>query len=132
ASFYFQTAKAAGVETRLIKTARSEAAEGAEGIDAHDWIISWPEGLEESNDFDVWKAKEEIFTYSFLEFKNCIWFAVFDNGKREIGFYKISNFTIRPLYLIKSKTDPKRLFEIKNIFGVKYILDIPAKALVSM
>lgn len=129
---FFSLAKEAGIETRYIKTARTEAAEGAEGIDAHDWHISWPDDLESSKDFDEYKLREQIFAYSYLEHKNCVWFAVFDNSARVIGFYKISNFVIRPLYLIKSKTDPKRLFEVKNIFGVKYILDIPAKALVSM
>lgn len=129
---FFQKAKEAGVETRYIKTARSEAAEGAEGIDSHDWTITWPDDLDEQEDFDEWKYREQIFAYSFIEHKNCIWYATFDNSKRDIGFFRISNFTIRPLYLIKSKTDPKRLFEVKNIFGVKYILDIPAKALVSM
>lgn len=129
---FFKLAKAAGVETRYIKTARSEAAEGSEGIDSHDWTITWPDDYADRDDFDEFKSREQIFAYSFLEHKNCIWFAVFDNSNRDIGFYRISNFVIRPLYLIKSKTDPKRLFEVKNIHGVKYILDIPAKALVSM
>lgn len=130
--YFFQCAKDAGVETRYIKTARSEAAEGAEGIDAHDWVITWPDDYEDRADFDEFKSRKQLFSYSFIEHKNCIWYATFDNKNREIGFFKISNFVIRPLYLIKSKTDPKRLFEVKNIFGVKYILDIPAKALVSM
>lgn len=130
--YFFKVAKDAGVETRYIKTARSEAAEGAEGIDSNEWSISWPDGLEDLESFDEWKYRLQTFTYSFVEHKNCIWYAVFDNSNRKIGFFKISNFTIRPLYLIKSKTDPKRLFEIKNIFGMKYILDIPAKALVSL
>lgn len=130
--YFFSSAKKMGVETRYIKTARSEAAEGAEGIDAHDWVIKWPDDYADQQSFDEWKSREQLFAYSYIEHKNCIWFAVFDNSAREIGFYRISNFVIRPLYLIKSKTDPKRLFEVKNIFGVKYILDIPAKALVSM
>jgi hypothetical protein len=129
---FFKAAKEAGVETRYIKTARSEAAEGADGIDSHDWTITWPDDLAEQDGFDEWKCREQIFAYSFLEHKNCIWYAIFDNNKRDIGFFRISNFVIRPLYLIRSKTDAKRLFEIKNIFGVKYIMDIPAKALVSM
>lgn len=132
AKFFFAKAKEAGVETRYVKTARSEAAEGAEGIDSHDWHITWPDDLEHQDNFDEFAMREQVFTYSYIEHKNCIWFAIFDNSARTIGFYKISNFIIRPLYLIKSKTDPKRLFEIKNIFGVKYILDIPAKALVSL
>jgi len=130
--YFFARAKAAGVETRLIKTARLEAAEGADWIETEKWTIKWPGDLEMQSSFDELQYREDIFTYSFIEYKNCIWFAVFDFGNMHVGFHKISNFVIRPLYLIKSKTDPKRLFEIKNIYGVKYILDIPAKALVSM
>ncbi|AWW32417.1 hypothetical protein DN752_20980 [Echinicola strongylocentroti] len=129
---FFKVAKAAGVETRYVKTARSEAAEGAEGIDAHEWKITWPDDLEHQDHFNEYEYREQTFSYSYIEHKNCIWYATFNNKDREIGFYKISNFVIRPLYLIKSKTDPKRLFEIKNIFGVKYIMDIPTKALVSL
>lgn len=129
---FFKSAKDAGIETRYVKTARSEAAEGAEGIDSHDWTFTWPDDMEDQPGFDEWKAREQVFAYSFVEHKNCIWYATYDNKNRDIGFFRISNFVIRPLYLIKSKTDPKRLFEVKNIFGVKYILDIPAKALVSM
>jgi hypothetical protein len=132
AKYFFARAREAGVETRYVKTARSEAAKGAEGIDSNDWWVTWPDDMDKEEGFDEFERKREVFRYSYIEHKNCIWFAVFENTKREIGFYKISNFVIRPLYLIKSKTDPKRLFEIKNIFGVKYILDIPAKALVSL
>jgi len=136
ASYFFAKAKSAGVETRYIKTARSEAAEGAEGIDANDISVTWPDGMEEREEFDYVALMKEVAKYHFIEYKNCTWYAKYsgssDSGNYGLKFDKISNFTIRPLYLIKSKTEPKRLFEIKNIFGIKYIIDIPAKALVSM
>lgn len=136
AKLFFTMAKDAGVETRYVKSARSEAAEGAEDIDVSQVHVTWPDGYDDQEEFDHWKALDEIKRYSFIEWKNCIWYAKWsgssDRGDLAVHFERISNFTIRPLYLIKSKTDPKRLFEVKNIFGVKYILDIPAKALVSM
>lgn len=135
AKYFFARAKEAGVETRYVKTARSEAADGAEGVDEKTWDITWPDDMEDQEGFDEFQLKREIFRYRYIEYKNCIWFATikdFDEKLTIVYFTKISNFVIRPLYLIKSKTDPKRLFEIKNIFGIKYILDIPAKALVSL
>lgn len=133
---FFKTAKDAGVETRYVKTAKADAAEGADDIDVSQVRVTWPEGFDEQAGFDHWETMADIQRYNFIEWKNCVWYAKWsgssDRGDLALHFDRISNFTIRPLYLIKSKTDPKRLFEVKNIFGVKYILDIPAKALVSM
>jgi hypothetical protein len=133
---FFQKAKEAGVETRYIKTARSEAADGADDIDVSQVRVTWPDGFEDQEGFDYWSVMADIKRYSFIEWKNCTWFAKWsgksDEGTLALHFDRISNFTIRPLYLIKSKTDAKRLFEVKNIFGIKYIIDIPAKALVSL
>lgn len=134
--YFFKVAKDAGVETRYVKTARSDAAEGADDIDVSQVRVTWPDGFDEQPGFDHWDTMADIQRYNFIEWKNCIWYAKWsgssDRGDLALHFDRISNFTIRPLYLIKSKTDAKRLFEVKNIFGVKYILDIPAKALVSL
>jgi hypothetical protein len=136
AQYFFQKAKEAGVETRYIKTARSEAAEGADDIDVSQVRVTWPDGFDDQDGFDYWSVMGDIKRYSFIEWKNCTWYARWtgksDEGTLALHFDRISNFTIRPLYLIKSKTDAKRLFEVKNIFGIKYIIDIPAKALVSL
>jgi hypothetical protein len=136
AGYFFAKAKAHGVDIRYIKTARSEAAEGAEGIDANEISVTWPDGMEKMEGFDHKALMRDVAKYNFIEYKNCTWYGIFtgseNKGNLSLHFDRISNFTIRPLYLIKSKTDPKRLFEIKNIFGIKYIIDIPAKALVSM
>lgn len=128
--YFFAKAKAAGVEVRYIKKVADEAAEGAEGIDANKWKISWPDKINEQEGWDEFKMRNQIFTYSFIEHMNCYYYAYFRD--KEVTFDQISNFIIRPLYLIRSKTDPKRLFEIKNIHGKKDVIDIPAKALVSM
>lgn len=126
---FFEGAKAAGIETRFIKSIKSSIAEGSEGAAYQDEVFHWPDGLEDTEDFDPLMLKKQIHTYNFIEFKNRIWYA---NRRKETTFNKISNFVIRPLYLIKSKTDPKRLFEVKNVHGKKYILDIPAKSMVSL
>ncbi len=43
----------------------------------------------------------------------------------------ITNFTINPLGLITSKFAPRRLIEIKNIFNIKKVLEVPTKAFAS-
>lgn len=48
------------------------------------------------------------------------------------GLFKASNFIIKPLFHIYSKSDNKRLVEISNEHGFKRILDIPSKSFVSI
>jgi len=48
------------------------------------------------------------------------------------GLFKSSNFIVRPLFHIYSKSDNKRLVEIENEHGFKRILDIPSKSFVSV
>ncbi len=48
------------------------------------------------------------------------------------GLFKASNFTVKPLFHIYSKSDNKRLVEISNEHGFKRILDIPSKSFVSV
>jgi len=48
------------------------------------------------------------------------------------GLFRASNFILRPLFHIYSKTDNKRLIEIENEHGFKRILDVPSKSFVSI
>jgi DNA primase len=48
------------------------------------------------------------------------------------GLFKASNFIIKPLFHIYSKSDNKRLVEIVNEYGFKRILDIPSKNFVGL
>lgn len=48
------------------------------------------------------------------------------------GLFKSSNFIVRPLFHIYSKSDNKRLIEIENEHGFKRILDVPSKSFVSV
>ena len=46
--------------------------------------------------------------------------------------YKGSNFTMVPLFHVKSVINPKRLFEIKNEYGYSQIIELSQKDLVSL
>lgn len=48
------------------------------------------------------------------------------------GWFKASNFTIKPLIHIYSKTDNKRLIEITNEYGFSKILEVPSKSFTSV
>lgn len=62
----------------------------------------------------------------YFEHRNCYYFLSKD------GPFRGSNFIIRPLFHIYSKTDNKRLVEIINENGFKRIIDIPSKNFVSV
>jgi DNA primase len=62
----------------------------------------------------------------FFTHRNCIYFLTKD------GPFRGSNFTIRPLFHIYSKTDNKRLIEITNEYKFKKTVDIPSKCFVSV
>lgn len=87
--------------------------------------IQYPEGAN----------KEDHEKYGFLEVhkpgsaKNGYWFPVSQSSKTI--FVQISNFTIRPLFHIYSKTDNKRLIEIRNKNRIR-IIDVPSKGFVGM
>lgn len=50
----------------------------------------------------------------------------------KVGESEISNFIIKPLYLLKHPDHPKRIIQIENKFGDSEVLCIPIKALVSL
>jgi DNA primase len=62
----------------------------------------------------------------FFEHRNCFYFLTKD------GPFRASNFVIRPLFHIYSKTDNKRLVEIINEYAYKKTVDIPSKCFVSL
>ena len=124
----FDLADAAGIDTRYIRKEKGEAAEGADGdTNPDEWTFIMPDNKEATDEL-----RQHIFRYRFLEYRNCYYFAKFDIKNKIVDFSQESNFIIKPLFLIKSKTDPKRLYEIVNVFGNRIILDVPAKAMVSM
>lgn len=67
----------------------------------------------------------EMDNFGFYEENNTYKFLTKD------GIIPGSNFTIKPLFHIYSKTDNKRLVEITNEHGASRIVDIPSKSFVS-
>lgn len=68
----------------------------------------------------------DVVRYGFYAYKNSYYFE--NNG----GFQRISNFTLSVRFLIRSKTDPKRICELKNFYGQKALIDLPVASLVSL
>lgn len=69
---------------------------------------------------------DEAYKAGFFELNNCYHFI---NNQ---GTFDGSNFIIKPLFHIYSKSDNKRLIEIVNRFGRKRVVDVPTKSFVSV
>jgi hypothetical protein len=69
---------------------------------------------------------EEAYRAGFYEMHNSYHFI---NNQ---GTFEGSNFIIKPLFHIYSKSDNKRLIEIVNRFGRKRVVDVPTKSFVSV
>jgi DNA primase len=69
---------------------------------------------------------EEAYRAGFFELHNSYHFI---NNQ---GTFEGSNFIIKPLFHIYSKSDNKRLIEIVNRFGRKRVVDVPTKSFVSV
>jgi hypothetical protein len=85
---------------------------------------SWEQDLPEDL---AQEEKSSFYNYGFYQYKNCLYFA--ERGRR---LEKIANFTIKILFLIRSKTAPKRIVELRNEFGVSTVLDLPIEALINV
>lgn len=78
------------------------------------------------------QQKKEVHKYRILELNNIYYEAKkFSSKEMLVDLIPFSNFVIRPLFLVISKNDPKRVIEIENIYGVRKTLDIPSKAFTS-
>lgn len=120
---FFSVAKEMGYETR--KTVQAELAT-PEDINAD--FLTWdpPKGCQLSDEM-----KEETIKYGFIAWRNQYWFASWKDSNKRVTYDSISNYVVRPLFLILSKSEPKRLYEMKNMFGQSAIVDMPAKCMVS-
>ncbi|WP_302994441.1 CHC2 zinc finger domain-containing protein [Parabacteroides goldsteinii] len=67
--------------------------------------------------------------YGFFEEHNC-YKAFSDDGSGRAAQW--SNFTMKPLFHIKDSTTPKRMYEIKNCFGYREIIEMKQEELTSM
>jgi hypothetical protein len=70
----------------------------------------------------------DIYKTGFYIHKGRYYFLTKDGNSKGI---KVSNFIINPLFHIYSKTDNKRLVEIRNEYGTVKILDIQSKNMTS-
>jgi hypothetical protein len=70
---------------------------------------------------------KDYMNYGFYEHKNCYYMA-----EKEGVDVLISNFTMKIKFLIRSKTEPKRLVEIKNIYGEKALIDMNIETMISL
>jgi hypothetical protein len=69
---------------------------------------------------------EDYFLHGFYEQDNAYYSVTKDGPKMVCGF------TIKVLYLVKSKSAPKRIVELKNQYGYATVLDLPTEAFVSI
>ncbi|MCA8831947.1 DUF6371 domain-containing protein [Hymenobacter pini] len=71
-------------------------------------------------------SPEDYFQHGFYEQDNC-YYSIKDGVPR-----MVCGFTIKVLYLVKSKDNPKRIVELKNQFGYTTTLDLPTDAFVGL
>ena len=69
--------------------------------------------------------KEEALKKGYFESRSAYYFLTKE------GVFKASNFVIKPVLHIYSKTDNKRIIEVTNEYGEKKTMDLPSKNLVS-
>ncbi|MVM39505.1 hypothetical protein GO730_21080 [Spirosoma sp. HMF3257] len=70
--------------------------------------------------------------YGFIEYNNAYWFASRREEKDAKGddtwvFKSVSNFIIKPLLLILSKSNPKRIYEVTNTYKSSKVVDLEPK-----
>lgn len=71
-------------------------------------------------------SAEDYFLHGFYEHDNA-YYSVTKDGPR-----MVCGFTVKVLYLVKSKLNPKRIVELKNQFGYTTTLDLPTDAFVGL
>jgi DNA polymerase III delta prime subunit len=93
------------------------------------WDWAWPKGCKGNEELQI-----HAMTYGFIEHGNRVFFAKFNQaggseGQGSVGFTSITNFVSKPLFLILSKNEPKRIIELRNIHNKAALIDLPAQAL---
>ncbi len=89
----------------------------SEKVDLNFGKVKVPEGVD----------LEFAMNQGYFELMGCYWFLTKDNNH-----FQASNFIIKPLYHIYSKTDNKRLIEVINMDHQKKVLDVPSHKVVSL
>lgn len=95
-------------------------------------LYDWPVEAAQKKE----KFKSDVENYGLFMTKNKIYISRTIKGKREdfqaaYFFDDITNFSIKSLGHISSKTDPRRLLNIRNIHGKSLDIELPTKAFTS-
>lgn len=123
--FNLKTSKISDLRDYFLKKKTNEEDDSA-------WKFLWPSGLKDSKSFDRDNLEKMVFQWRFIQHDNCYWTAMIDNVNHTVSFYQISNFIVRPLFLIISKTNGKRLLEMVNQSKEKIIGDIRSEHMVGL
>lgn len=74
------------------------------------------------------KDSELYRQFGFNVEKDKYYYSISENG----GYYEWSNFTMTPLFHIKDSISPKRIYKLKNVFGVEDLIEMKQEDLVSL
>jgi len=74
------------------------------------------------------EQNKSIENYGFYEEKNCYYFY----APKGEGFFQGSNFSLEPLFHIESAVNAKRLYRLKNEYGVVKVLELAQKDLIAI
>ncbi|MFY0628662.1 MAG: hypothetical protein JXR07_20380 [Reichenbachiella sp.] len=87
------------------------------------------------DDVEMMDVQDDLIRYNHFMHENRIHITRKMKGGKEEGFdyytTTISNFKIKPLGLVLSAENPRRLIEVSNVFKHTKVLQIPTKAFVS-
>ena len=78
------------------------------------------------------ETQKHFDEWNFVEYQGRYWFGKYNDDEGTYTFKPVSNFLIKPVLLIKSVMNPKRIFEVKNTFGRKNLLNLEPADFVSL
>lgn len=108
----------------------------AESSEDDDYIDEEDDDIEQVGlPLEAWHTPEirKCFRkYGFVEWQGKYWFATYDEKSYMYKFKPGSNFTIRPLFLIISKSNPKRIYEVRNCWKKSKVVDLDPSEFVQL
>ena len=78
------------------------------------------------------ETQKHFDEWNFVEYQGRYWFGKYSEDEGTYTFKPVSNFLIKPVLLIKSVMNPKRIFEVKNTFGRQNLLNLEPADFVSL
>lgn len=92
---------------------------------------SLQKGLEASF-WNLEETQQHFMDWNFVEAQGKYFFGKWNEDEGKYTFKPVSNFIIKPVLLIQSVSNPKRIFEIKNVFNSKKLLNLEPADFVSL